>query len=151
MSSLEANSNFKLLPALKLLKVGKNKLTQLPETIFDGLTNLRRLYLNENELAELDNNILKAMTELRQVILFTNNLETIPNTASLANLSLLDARGNPLRRVNANTLKYFFADATLLVSQHRICECFAPDDLECIASGERKPDLTCGLNSQIDG
>ena len=50
---------------------------------------------------------------------------------------------NPLTEVNTNTFSSLSNNTALLVSQHEICECYAPKDVDCLAEYDRSPYLTC--------
>ena len=149
IKTLDCENNFKNVPILQTLDFGENELETIPEKCFDNLwSKLRKLRLDANKLTKLDENLFNVLGSLRQIDISSNKLDTFPRTDNLTALVYLDATDNPLAKVNGDTLAHFAkGKARLRVSQHIICECFAPDNVRCIAEGEKPATITCGARN----
>ncbi len=87
--------DFSGLSALKLLKLGDNQLTGIPEGLFDDLPALQYLYLNKNGLTELHGDLFKGLSRLEILYLYDNSLAALPpdlfeDLTSLKQLNLTD-------------------------------------------------------------
>ena len=54
-----------------------NQLSQLPEDVFDGLSNLQRLRLSDNELTALPEDVFDGLDSLEELRLFRNRISTL--------------------------------------------------------------------------
>jgi Leucine-rich repeat (LRR) protein len=61
-----------------IINLSSENLTNLPENIFNNLTQLQGLYLSYNKLINLPENIFNNLTQLQELYLDNNNLTTIP-------------------------------------------------------------------------
>ena len=102
------------------------------------------MYLDHNRLKALDTNLFQDNTNLIVLILSGNEFTNIPNINHLKNLIFLNLRDNKLTKVTTNgALSTLINQTVLYVSQHEICECYVPDDINCVPDSERSPFLTC--------
>ena len=85
------------LTGLGHLDLGSNRLTTLPDEVFDELTALKVLSLDFNNLATLDAGVFDELTALTDLDLAINQLTTLPDDVfqPLTALTGLTLRGNP--------------------------------------------------------
>ncbi|XP_065188174.1 sushi, von Willebrand factor type A, EGF and pentraxin domain-containing protein 1-like [Sycon ciliatum] len=83
---------------LQDLYLGSNKLTSLPDNVFDELISLNLLNLRSNQLTTLPDNIFGKLINLRELHLQFNLLTFLPPSAfeKLSNLQQLDISNNRL-------------------------------------------------------
>ena len=83
---------------LETLNLSYNKLTALPEDVFDGLTNLEVLALQENRLEALQQDVFDGLTNLEALNLSDNKLTALPEGVfdGLESLESLAMNDNPL-------------------------------------------------------
>ena len=63
---------------VKKLYLSNNKLTSLPDNIFNSLTQLQTLRLYDNNLTSLPENIFNSLIRLQTLSLYSNNLSSLP-------------------------------------------------------------------------
>jgi len=90
---------YNISPQKKALITGINLsgkyLTQIPDDIFDGFTNLRSLWLDDNQLTELPESIGN-LTKLKKLYLSSNQLTELPESiGNLTKLEWLRLNDNP--------------------------------------------------------
>ena len=84
---------FDNLAELQWLPLSRNRLTELPDRIFDSLAQLQDLYLDSNQLTELPDRVFDNLVDLQSLSLRSNRLTELPdrvfdNLAGLQGLSL---------------------------------------------------------------
>jgi Leucine-rich repeat (LRR) protein len=91
---------------LKLLIVDKNGITDLPESIFENLPELRNISFADNKLKTVNKNIFNKNRKIEYVWLESNNIESLDQFMfdSIKNLKFVDLRWN------ACIHESFFAD-----------------------------------------
>ena len=134
---------FRGLRSLESLSLNNNKFQKLNNNIFKGLNLLERLYLSSNQLSVLDFEIFKDTKMLTYVELFDNKFTEVPSLKELTQLTFLNLMGNKLKNVDANSFEGLAKSTELFVSQHEICECYVPLGINCSATDNRSPYLTC--------
>ena len=137
------NDLFGGLRNLKYLDLSFNKLRFIQATLFHGLFNMDFLFLNNNTLSNFDLNVFKDTVNVTFINLSENRLKNCPNINNLRHLSLLNIRNNELTAITHKTFTGLAANLELAVSQHEICECYVPEDVNCNAADNRSPYLTC--------
>ena len=142
LTTLDVNI-FHDVPKLERLFLHHNDFENLPAGIFDILVNLKLLRLNENQFHKFDSDLFKTLVNLTFLDLSANRFEDIPQTEVLPYLEIFGAAQNPLTNVDSGSFSGLTNSTRLLVSQHEVCECYAPEDSECIAEDDRSPYLTC--------
>ncbi len=97
ISSLK-RSDFRGLPALRVLHLEQNQLADLPEGLFDGLSRLESLRLGFNRLSELPERSLDDLSNLETLDLRGNRLSELPEGLfdGLSNLEYLGVTTNSL-------------------------------------------------------
>src|SRR5216684_880732 len=76
--------------------ISNNRLTALPESLFENLSNLAYLNVTDNQLTALPGNIGN-LTNLKELRVFNNHLTALPESlGNLRSLSYLDVRANRL-------------------------------------------------------
>lgn len=89
-----------------------NQLTSLPDSI-GNLTNLKELHLNNNQLTSLPESIGK-LTNLEKLVLHNNKLKTLPNSiGNLKKLERLDLVGNPISDEEVERIKKLFPNTEI--------------------------------------
>ena len=134
---------FQRLYNLQHLFLHHNDFHTMPVGIFDDLVNLKLLRLQGNEFKEFDIDIFSNLTNLTFLDISANHFRDIPQTKVLSQLTIFGASHNPLNDVDRSSFSSLSNGTMLLVSQHEICECLAPKDVECVAEDDRSPYLTC--------
>ncbi|MDE2975259.1 MAG: cadherin domain-containing protein [Gemmatimonadota bacterium] len=76
--------------------MNNNQLTDLPETVFNGLTSVQYLYLSDNQLTALPAGVFSELTALEVLLLNNNQLTDLPETVfnGLTALEQLDLSHN---------------------------------------------------------
>lgn len=69
---------FEGLTRLELVSLGTNQLREIPSRIFHPLTSLRGVYLNQNQLTRIDPLWFERNEHLEYVTLYSNRIEDIP-------------------------------------------------------------------------
>ena len=131
------------LSTLIALSFQRNKLTYLDSATFKGLINLQYLFLAFNKLPNLASNTFQDCGNLTFLDLSDNILTDIPTLSHLIHLNYLNIRQNSLTQVTFDSFHGFPNGIDILVSQHEICECYIPSNVNCSASGKRSPYLAC--------
>lgn len=92
IKSISENAFGKVWETLCVLNLTGNKLTSLPEKVFQGLSNLRELHLSGNKLEKLEPGLFHGLTNLEVLKLKGCGLESIKPAAfkDLTNLRHLD-------------------------------------------------------------
>ena len=143
-TSLDPNI-FNYLQKLERLGIHYNKFEKLPSGLFDKPVSLQLLRLNGNKLKNFDDDLFRYLDNLSFLDISDNLFMNIPRTKVLPQLTIFGAAQNPLLDVNHRSfIRLNDSNKTrLLVSQHEICQCYAPKDVRCIAEDDRSPYLTC--------
>ena len=137
------NDIFQGLINLRYLSVEENELVQVGNNIFDGLTNLYHLTLSNNRLTRLSYDVFKDNGKLSFLDLSGNLLNSIPNIVHLIHLDILSMTNNNLLFIY-NTSFYSLSNiSSIYVSQHEVCQCYVPSNVNCSAENDRSPYLTC--------
>ena len=135
---------FKGLHKLQYLLLHYNRLTVLASELFHSLSNLTLLRLNSNQLTELDPNLFKCLGKLSFLDISNNSFRHIPVPSHvISHLTIFAISHNPLFKVDQKSLSSMNNKTSLLVSQHEICECYAPQNVDCRAEDNKSPYLTC--------
>ncbi|XP_050821136.1 transforming growth factor beta activator LRRC32-like isoform X1 [Gopherus flavomarginatus] len=92
---------FSSLTSLKKLDLSWNKMTRLPESIFQGTLKLREINLNNNYITEIEEGAFAALLHLKVVNLAMNSLHCISGF-SLTQLQVLN--------LSYNALEFFVTD-----------------------------------------
>ena len=143
LNSIDADA-FKGLHNLEILTLHYNNLEILPPKVFDDLRELTLLRLNSNNLSTLDTDIFRNLAKLSFLDVSRNNFIDIPvGSQVLSQLTIFAFSHNPLRKANKELLSNLGNETNVIVSQHEICECYAPQDVQCWAEDDRSPYLTC--------
>ena len=78
------------MPQLMTLNLNFNELSELPENVFDGLTNLKNLTLSSNLLESVSKDVFQPLSNLVKLHLDSNGLKQLPEgIAYLKNLQYL--------------------------------------------------------------
>ena len=109
---------------------------------FKGLSSLYYLELSDNILAHLYN-IFKDTANLTFLDLSSNRLNEIPNLEHITHLQFIDISNNTLQKISDTSFTSLSSNSNILVSQHEVCECYVPRDVNCSAADKRSPYLTC--------
>ncbi|XP_072043266.1 uncharacterized protein [Amphiura filiformis] len=142
LSDLDVNI-FQDLESLERLFLHHNHFEKLPKGIFDIHTSMKLLRLNENKFRGFDSDLFKTLKNLTFLDISANKFMDIPKTEIIPYLETFGAAHNPLTDVTADSFANITNGTRLLVSQHEICECYAPKDVKCIAEDDRSEYLTC--------
>ena len=107
--------DFAGLSGLRALYLQGNRLTALPQGLFDDLINLRRLQLGNNELTSLRSDTFSALAQLRRLWLHRNSLTQLPAGvfAGLSRLERLNLSRNRLTALRADAFAALTALHTL--------------------------------------
>ncbi|XP_068734859.1 leucine-rich repeat-containing protein 15-like [Montipora capricornis] len=76
-----AENVFSGLSGLRSLYLRENEITQLPESAFSGLTRLSSLYLDKNKISQLAENVFSGLSGLRLLYLRENEITQLPESA----------------------------------------------------------------------
>lgn len=92
IKSISENAFRKVRETLTLLNLTDNKLTSLPEKVFQGLSNLKELHLSGNKLNKLEPGLFKGLESLEVLKLKSCGLQSIESGIfrDLTNLRHLD-------------------------------------------------------------
>ena len=134
---------FRGLKKLNYISLPRNQLERLDVDTFRGLYNLQILYLANNKIIKLDNTIFQDVVNITFIDLANNRLKECPDIKHLMYLRYFNIRDNIMTGVNHDTFSNDNKKLELAVSQHEICECYAPTGVECSAGDNRSPYLTC--------
>ena len=137
------NDIFKGLSHLRALFLSINQLTQLDINAFNGLSNVFHLTLSNNRLTHLPYNIFKGTVNLAFLDLSANKLNEIPNIMHLTHLQIIDVSNNTLQQISGASFSSLSSNSNILTSQHEVCNCYVPRNVNCSASDDRSPYLTC--------
>ncbi|XP_065143519.1 toll-like receptor 22 [Paramisgurnus dabryanus] len=98
-------------PMLRVLRLGRNKITNLTEHMFDPCSNLTELDLKDNEITQLSPSTFRGFTQLEILHLALNKLTQITNTFQmLSTLEFINLSRNRIDKL----LCYDFANLTRL-------------------------------------
>ena len=134
---------FRNLTFLELIILSGNQLKKLNTGLFQGFIHLTALHLDSNKFTSFDFDTLKGAINLNELSLNNNTIYSIANIPNGSHLEYLNLRQNPLTGITSQTLQLLSKEADLYVSQHEICECYAPNRDRCSAANKRSPYLTC--------
>lgn len=97
------SDDFSGMEKLEMLDLSQNKLTKLPERVFEHLTSLRNLDLSSNLITHISEECFQGMTLLKRLYLYSNHIETIHPAAfnGLEHLLELKLQGNKLTSLPA--------------------------------------------------
>ena len=128
---------------LESLGINNNHIVSLGSGIFTGLTYLQSIFLSSNSLKVVDSDLFQDTVGLIYIDLSGNMLQESPNVHHMVHLRFVNLHSNPLTKVTGEALLGLPQNAEIFVSQHEICTCYVPAHINCSASDERSPYLTC--------
>lgn len=111
-----------------MLDLSQNKLTQLPDRVFEPLTSLRNLDLSSNQITDISEECFYGMALLERLYLYSNHIKTIHHAAFnvFENLLELKLQGNQLTSLPALTMPRLL----LLDLRFNVLPSLGPLDLE---------------------
>uniref|UniRef100_A0A7E4ZST9 LRRCT domain-containing protein n=1 Tax=Panagrellus redivivus TaxID=6233 RepID=A0A7E4ZST9_PANRE len=106
------HNNISTLPS----KLSNNQLSELPASVFEGLTQLQKLDLTNTTLKELPLNVFSTNKNMKTLYLNFNNLEQLPFNVfkELTNMRELEIHHNKLKRLDESV----FPDSDKLFELH---------------------------------
>ena len=141
--SLEPYS-FQDLQRLVKLSITNNDIKELQANIFQGLVRLQILFIRFNRIASLNFEVFSDTPSLLVIDLSGNRLREIHSIINpILHVNLLDLRHNYLTEVSKNSFANLSILTEVLVNQQEICECYIHTHVNCTATEERSPYLTC--------
>lgn len=102
LQNLEMTKDMKSLTNLEVLDLSRNRLSELPRDIFQGMSNLKELHLGVNQLRTLPSTAFDGLTGLISLNLIDNNLLAFPNQA-VENITHLQSLNLDYNRISALT------------------------------------------------
>ena len=89
------------LNSLERLHIPNNKLTSVPEELFDGLESLKTLHLHANKLTRVQGDLFDGLSSLKRLYLSGNELTSLPESVfdGLSSLEILHLQDNDLTSV----------------------------------------------------
>ena len=134
---------FKALHQLKILSLRKNRIENLNSEHLNSLKELTLLDLSVNRLTRLGRDMFKYCRNITFLDLSENKLKDVPEMRYLSHLTYLYLNQNPLSSITLSSFSDLSRHTQVQASQHEICECYAPEGVNCSASNDRSPYLTC--------
>jgi Leucine-rich repeat (LRR) protein len=113
---------FDHLTNLKSLYLYNNKITAIPEHIFDQLINLKQLYLNNNKITSIPEHLFDSLTNLKHLSLSDNEITAIPEHLfdSLTNLKYLSLSDNEITAIPEHLFDSLITLKDLNLSRNQI-------------------------------
>ncbi|XP_053979405.1 protein toll-like [Hylaeus volcanicus] len=99
---------FKNVPNLKILELGRNRMTSIEPGVFDDLANLQLLNLWQNMFTEIQPGVFDKLVSLKSLDLNSNDLLTLPENIfeKLENLEVLNLFGNNFTSLPVGLLRH---------------------------------------------
>ena len=108
----------------------RNRLTEIPPSIFSSLSNLNNLGLHENQLSNLSSHTFSGLNKLTHLWLYMNQLKHLPDGifAGLHKMEIMFISTNQLRELQANLFLGLGLFRGLYLDNNRLTH-LAPDVL----------------------
>ncbi|XP_007897840.1 nephrocan-like [Callorhinchus milii] len=91
---------------LEVLKLGNNRIQNIRETDFEGLTKLKVLELQNNRISAIHTGVLSSIYRLESLVLDGNGLEILIGPLKLAHLKRLSIQNNKLSSLPSNFFSF---------------------------------------------
>ena len=131
------------LHSLKVFFANASQLESIEADAFQGLWNLIYLQLSTNSLTQLDHGLFKDTVSLAFLDLSHNQLKAIPTIQHLTHLYFFDVTNNPLTWISHDSFSSDSTSLNLFVNPQDVCVCYVPNHVNCSATDDRSPYLTC--------
>jgi hypothetical protein len=107
---------------LRVLDLSFNKITAIPEHIFDNLINLNDLRLNDNKITAIPEHLFDCLIYLNDLRLNDNKITAIPEHLfdSLINLKILNLSWNNIKTIPEHIFDHLIKLERLWLSDNRI-------------------------------
>lgn len=101
-------NTFKFPDSLKVLHITGNLLTEVPQGVFQNLTQLKQLHLWRNQITSIKRSDFTGLNNLKSLELSINQISSIENDgfAELTELKTINLRANELKHIDKTLFKY---------------------------------------------
>lgn len=113
---------------LEMLDLSQNKLTEIPDRVFEPLTSLKNLDLSSNQITHISKECFQGMAQLERLYLYSNLIKMIHPGAfqDLENLLELKIQGNQLTSLPTLSMPHLL----LLDLRFNVLPTLGPSDLQ---------------------